>query len=199
MMEGSDVDDGAGFSVAQSGPNAQKLIQHWLDRSTIHPGPRWGSFLFLLFLFSMRVYLVQGYFIVAYGLGIFLLNNFIAFLSPLEDPNDGPSLPTTNDDAKEYRPFVRRMPEFKFWLSCTKATLISIVMTFFPVFDIPVFWPILLIYFCMLFFMTMKRQIMHMWKHKYIPLNFGKAKYKHAGKETGMYGGGMAGARGRME
>lgn len=200
MMEGSDIDEGpGGSSTSQSGVDVQRIIQYWLDKSTIHTVPRWIAFVVLLFLFSLRVYIVQGYFIVAYGLGIFLLNNFIAFLSPLEDPNDGPSLPTTNDDAKEYRPFVRRMPEFKFWLSCSRGTLMSIFMTFFSFFDVPVFWPILLIYFFMLFFMTMKRQIMHMWKHKYIPLNFGKAKYKHAGKETGLYGGGMAGARGRME
>eukprot|EP00978_Attheya_sp_CCMP212_P014477 scaffold36944_cov49-Attheya_sp.AAC.1 len=40
----------------------------------------------------------------------------------------------------------------------------------------------------------MKRQIMHMYKHKYVPISFGKAKYKNAGEEHSMYGGGMAGA-----
>ena len=34
-------------------------------------------------------------------------------------------------------------------------------MTFFSVFDVPVFWPILLMYWFMLFFMTMKQQIKH--------------------------------------
>ena len=138
------------------------------------------------------MFLVQGYFIVAYGLGIFLLNNFIAFLSPLEDPSDsGPSLPTTDKEGKEFRPFARRLPEFKFWLACTRGTAICIVMTFFSIFDIPVFWPILLMYFFILFFMTMKRQIMHMYKHRYVPISFGKSKYKNAGVENSMYGGGM--------
>jgi hypothetical protein len=149
---------------------------------------------FALLLFFLRVYIVQGYFIVAYGLGIFLLNNFIAFLSPLEDPSDsssGPTLPTTNSEGKDFRPFIRRLPEFKFWLACTRGTLTCIVMTFFSFFDIPVFWPILLMYFFILFFMTMKRQIMHMYKHKYVPLTFGKAKYKNAGVENTLYGGGM--------
>jgi len=146
----------------------------------------------LLALFFFRVYLVQGYFIVAYGLGIFLLNNFIAFLSPLEDPNDdGPTLPTSDKEGKEFRPFARRLPEFKFWLACTRGTATCILMTFFSVFDVPVFWPILLLYFFVLFFMTMKRQIMHMYKHKYVPISFGKAKYKDAGVEHGMFGGGM--------
>jgi hypothetical protein len=174
----------------------KRAIQYWLDKSTIHVVPRWIGFGVLLLLFFLRIYFVQGYFIVAYGLGIFLLNNFIAFLSPLEDPlNDGPSLPSTDQEAKEYRPFTRRLPEFKFWLACARGTLTSIFMTFFSVFDIPVFWPILLLYFFVLFFMTMKRQIMHMYKHKYIPISFGKAKYKNAGSETGMYGGGMSKAR----
>ena len=42
------------------------------------------------------------------------------------------------------------------------------MMTFFTVFDIPVFWPILLLYFVALLFLTMKRQIRHMIKHKYV-------------------------------
>jgi Rer1 family len=169
--------------------------------------PRWIVFTVVLALFFLRVYLVQGYFIVAYGLGIFLLNNFIAFLSPLEEPSnspysngsigggddDGLSLPTNAKEGKEFRPFARRLPEFKFWLACTRGTCTCIIMTFFSLFDVPVFWPILLLYFFVLFFMTMKRQIMHMYKHKYVPISFGKAKYKDAGVEHGMYRGGAKG------
>jgi hypothetical protein len=40
---------------------------------------------------------------------------------------------------------------------------------FFPFLDIPVFWPILVVYFFALFFVTMRKQIQHMIKHKYIP------------------------------
>jgi hypothetical protein len=173
----------------------RRAVQYWLDKSTIHIVPRWGLFLFLLFIFSLRIYVIQGYFIVAYGLGIFLLNNFIAFLSPLDDPNEGgATLPTSSKEGKEFRPFARRLPEFKFWLACARGTFLAIMMTFCSLFDIPVFWPILLMYFGVLFFMTMKRQIMHMYKHKYVPISFGKAKYKNAGEEHSMYGGGMAGA-----
>ena len=175
--------------------SVKRAVQYWLDKSTIHIVPRWCLFAFLLVIFFLRIYLIQGYFIVAYGLGIFLLNNFIAFLSPLDDPNDGPTLPTTGKEAKEYRPFARRLPEFKFWMACTRGTFTSIMMTFFSVFDIPVFWPILLMYFFVLFFMTMKRQIMHMYKHKYVPISWGKEKRKNAGQETGMFGGGMSKSR----
>jgi len=179
--------------LEQQHAQIKRVIQYWLDKSTIHVVPRWVTFVVLLALFFLRVYLVQGYFIVAYGLGIFLLNNFIAFLSPLEDPKDsGPGLPTTSNEGKEFRPFSRRLPEFKFWLACSKGVCTCIVMTFFSVFDVPVFWPILLMYFFVLFFMTMKRQIMHMYKHKYVPISFGKSKYKDAGVEKGKYGGGMS-------
>jgi hypothetical protein len=91
---------------------------------------------------------IGGFYIVTYGLGIFLLNLFIGFLSPMTDANDGeggPLLPTNDKD--EFKGFVRRLPEFKFWYSCGKALTIAICMTFFRFFDIPVFWPILLMYF----------------------------------------------------
>lgn len=127
------------------------------------------------------------------------LSRFTAFLSPLEDPNDsnGPTLPQTSKEGKEFRPFARRLPEFKFWLACSRGTAICILMTFFSIFDVPVFWPILLLYFFVLFFATMKRQIMHMYKHKYVPISFGKTKYKDAGVEKSMFGGGAAGHRSR--
>jgi len=192
MMEGTDHDDSS--SMEQTQANLKRALQYWLDKSTIYPVQRWVAFTSLLALFFLRIYLIQGYFIVAYGLGIFLLNNFIAFLSPLEDPNDGPTLPTTGQEAQEYKPFTRRLPEFKFWLACFRGTGTAIVMSFLPMFDVPVFWPILVMYFGILFFMTMKRQIAHMYKHKYVPFSFGKSKYSNAGVETGTFGGGMAGA-----
>ena len=54
-------------------------------------------------------------------------------------------------------------------------------------FNIPVFWPILLMYFIALFVLTMKRQIKHMIKYRYVPFSFGKTRYK--GKEEGSGGG----------
>ena len=58
--------------------------------------------------------------------------------------------------------------------SSTKSVVFGFLATFFPIFDVPVFWPILLLYFCVLFFITMKRQIKHMIKHRYIPFDLGK-------------------------
>nr|XP_060615048.1 protein RER1 [Anolis sagrei ordinatus] len=127
----------------------------------------------------------QGWYIVTYALGIYHLNLFIAFLSPkvdpslMEDSDEGPSLPTKQNE--EFRPFIRRLPEFKFWHSATKGILVAMTCTFFEAFNVPVFWPILVMYFIMLFCITMKRQIKHMIKYRYIPFTHGKRKYK--GKE----------------
>merc|ERR1719261_1144501 len=121
MMEGSDSDDAS----PDMGANLKRAMQYWLDKSTIHIFPRWVAFAVSLALVFLRIYLVQGYFIGAYGL----------------------SLPTSAKEGKEYRPFARRLPEFKFWMACTRGVGTSLLMTFFSIFDVPVFWPILLMYF----------------------------------------------------
>lgn len=94
-----------------------KLFQFYLDKTTPHALYRWiGTFAFAS-LYALRVFYVQGFYIVTYGLGIYILNLLIGFLSPLVDPeldpSDGPLLPTKGSD--EFKPFIRRLPEFKFW------------------------------------------------------------------------------------
>ncbi len=56
----------------------------------------------------------------------------------------------------------------------TKAFCVAFVLTFFSIFDVPVFWPILLLYWVVLFVLTMKRQIRHMIKYHYVPFSLGK-------------------------
>ena len=121
----------------------------------------------------------MGWYIIAYGFGIYILNLLISFLSPFTDPEDEDSLdlPMNNDKSGEYKPFIRKLPEFKFWYSITKALVISILLTITRFTDIPVFWPILLGYFILLFLFTMKDRIKHMIKYKYVPFNVGKKTY----------------------
>ncbi|KAJ0260423.1 Protein RER1C [Hirschfeldia incana] len=152
--------------------------QHLLDKTVPHVLYRWIACLVVVLIYFVRVYLVEGFYIITYAIGIYLLNLIIAFLSPQEDPEaslGGGTLPTRRSD--EYRPFVRRLPEFKFWLSIIRAFVIGFMMTFFEVFDVPVFWPILLFYWVMLFILTMRKQIQHMIKYRYVPFSFGKRKY----------------------
>ncbi|KQJ96020.1 protein RER1A [Brachypodium distachyon] len=175
--------DGGGPAAAVSAAvaTASRRFQHLLDRSTPHVGRRWLGLAGVVLVYALRAWFVGGYYIVTYALGIYILNLLIAFLSPQVDPEvaevlgEGPALPTRASD--EFRPFVRRLPEFKFWYSIVKAFCIAFVMTFFGVFDVPVFWPILLFYWVVLFTVTMKRQILHMVKYRYVPFTFGKQRY----------------------
>ena len=90
-------------------------------------------------------------------------------------------LPTHAND--EFKPFIRRLPEFNFWLAATHATMLSLFLSLFEIFDIPVFWPILLLYFIILTACTLRQQIKHMIRWKYVPWNAGKKQY--GGKPSG--------------
>jgi len=173
-------------AVATHTNKIQMKYQALLDQSTPFVLYRWVSTGILLFLFFLRILLAQGWYIVAYALGIYLLNLFLAFLSPKFDPSneamdnemeDGSvgTLPTRQDD--EFRPFIRRLPEFKFWYWATRAVAVSFFCSWFEIFNVPVFWPVLLMYWFMLFFLTMRKQIQHMIKYRYVPFSFGKKKY----------------------
>ena len=135
--------------------------QAYLDKSTPYVSYRWATTSILLVLFFLRIVFASGWYIVAYCLGIYLLNLFLAFLQPKFDPSlsqdegleDGESsLPTKQDD--EFRPFIRRLPEFKFWHAATRAITISFICSWFEIFNLPVFWPVLVMYWLILFSLT---------------------------------------------
>jgi len=159
--------------------------QYYLDKAVPYTISRWIVSFIVVALFVLRVVLLQGWYIVCYALFIYYLNLFLAFLTPKIDPayvlddDDGTSLPTSAND--EFKPFMRRLPEYKFWYSMTKASLFAVALTFFDVFNIPVFWPILVMYFLTLFCITMKRQIKHMIRYRYLPFSWGKPTYKDTG------------------
>ena len=159
-----------------------QLYQTYLDKSTPFTTYRWVGTAALLVIFFIRIFVAQGWYIgtppptflrnaklqtniiaVAYSLGIYLLNLFLAFLQPKFDPstmeNDGledgeAGLPTKQDE--EFRPFIRRLPEFKFWHSATRAIVIGFMCSWFTIFDVPVFWPVLVVYWVILFCLTSK-------------------------------------------
>ena len=136
---------------------------------------------FLAIIYFIRVFYKKGYYALTYCIGIHFLNSFIGFISPLDDPededlNNGDSyLPQKNNE--EFRPFQRKVKEYSFWSVMFWTFIISIPMTFFEAFNIPVFWPLLLVYFILIFFLIMKKQIKHMIKYKYLPWDTGKKTY----------------------
>lgn len=176
--------------VYQQYAKIQLTYQKYLDQSVPHTVYRWVGFASLLALFLLRIFIGQGWYIICYGLGIYLLNLFLAFLTPKFDPSleqelrnesieEGVADEEENQgEDDEFRPFIRRLPEFKFWYNATRATALSLFLSQFYITDIPVFWPILLMYFIILFTFTMRKQIQHMIKYKYVPLDIGKTRYK---------------------
>ncbi|KOS21307.1 Protein RER1 [Escovopsis weberi] len=164
----------------------QRKYQAILDQSTPFVLYRWIGTAVFLIAFFLRIFIAQGWYIVAYALGIYLLNLFLAFLQPKFDPSndaldndmeDGSvgTLPTKQDE--EFKPFIRRLPEFKFWYWATRAVVISFCCTWFEFFNIPVFWPVLVMYWLILFVLTMRKQIQHMIKYRYVPFTVGKRTY----------------------
>ncbi|CCJ30248.1 unnamed protein product, partial [Pneumocystis jirovecii] len=93
----------------------KQQYQAFLDQSTPYKARRWLSSLALLVLFMVRILVVQGWYIVCYALGIYLLNLFLAFLTPKLDLSLEQDL-QENDDTEvrlpirqdeEFRPFIR--------------------------------------------------------------------------------------------
>lgn len=110
----SDSEPPGGVSGALSGlsDNYRRRFQIFADRVTPYARSRWLALVGLICLFFLRIFLAEGFYIVCYALFIYLLNIFIHFLTPKADPeSDGPILPQATDD--EFRPFERKLPEFK--------------------------------------------------------------------------------------
>lgn len=63
----------------------KQQFQFLLDKSVPQTTPRWIALGALMLLYVVRVYTLQGFYIVTYGLGIFLLNLLIGFVSPLDE------------------------------------------------------------------------------------------------------------------
>ncbi|EFQ27139.1 Rer1 family protein [Colletotrichum graminicola] len=185
-MDSVEPEQTAFSSVTAHTSKLQRQYQALLDQSTPYVLYRWISTGVFLLIFFARIFVAQGWYIVAYALGIYLLNLFLAFLQPKFDPSneamdnemeDGGVgiLPTKQDE--EFRPFIRRLPEFKFWYWATRAILIGFFCSWWEIFNVPVFWPVLVMYWFILFFLTMRKQIQHMIKYRYVPFTFGKKNY----------------------
>lgn len=179
--------------VQDSTEKASRLVrkyrqkyQVFLDKSVPLVKERWAAEGALLVVFLLRVILARGWYVECYALAIFMLNMLLGFLSPKFDPGLEDDLRSDDQEAglgegsskdDEFRPFVRRLPEYQFWSYSFNGTLLALFTTMFRSFDIPVFWPILVIYFIVLFALTMRRQIQHMIKYRYIPFDIGKKKF----------------------
>ena len=99
------------------------MLKAYLDQLIPFTTQRWITFGLLMMLFLMRVFYFHLFYIYLYAVMIYVLQLFLLFLSPkFLDESQGMLPVTSNDD--EFRPFVRKLPEFQFWLRITSATLL---------------------------------------------------------------------------
>ena len=162
----------------------RQAYQRISDRIVPFRAIRWIVFTLFMILFYIRViYVLQGFFVVAYGVSIHMIYLLVLMITPLSDPEDhvdpGGLLPTAGsrrgtEDVKAWTP---KGLEFKVWRSVLKVLLVGYGCTLFGVFDIPVFWPILVMYFLVLFVTLIGGRVQDMVSKKYVPWTTNKPKY----------------------
>ncbi|KEG07975.1 endoplasmatic reticulum retrieval protein [Trypanosoma grayi] len=154
--------------------------QRFLDKTVPHRAMRWVMLAFLLTFYMLRVFYHGGFYVITYAMGIHLLYLTLLLVTPLaaDEYTDEAQLPRTAGGSEdEFRPFVPRVQEFVVWRSMCKVVSICLFLTMFNFLDIPVYWPILLLYFIVLTVTQMGGRIKHMMKHRYVPWSAGKPKY----------------------
>ena len=151
------------------------------NKIIIYQLERWIVIAFLILIYIIRIIQTKGYYFITYTIAIHILNGFILFISPFEDPeenqlcNNDSFLPQKNNE--EFKPFQRRLREYTFWSIVLFTFIIGIIVTFFERFNIPIYWPILVLYFIAIFIFEMRKQIKKMIKYHYFPWDVGKMKY----------------------
>ena len=56
--------------------------RHYLNKTTPHVTPRWIALAVVVLIYAVRAYLLHGFYIITYALGIYNLNLLLGFLTP---------------------------------------------------------------------------------------------------------------------
>jgi hypothetical protein len=138
---------------------------------------RWLIWAAFAFIFAIRIFFQHKFYTIGYVAGLYAVNCVIMFLSPKLDPDlyGKDVLPTSGDG--DYRPFVRKLPEFVFWRRLATCLLLAYVAGLFPFLDPPVYGPLLLVYFLMVAAFNFRTRIAHMIRNRYLPFSLGKPKH----------------------
>lgn len=149
------------------------LGQYVIDKLSPLIRARWAFTTFLMLVYIRQILIIKSHDVITYCVGFYLLNAFVLFVTPKDNNMPGPF---DNDDDENYtpmninndfRPYVRRLPEFSFWQMCTQIILVSYFLTFFPFTDLPVYRPVLIVYTIFILCVTAYRLRKHSKKFKY--------------------------------
>ena len=160
------------------------FLQMYIDKIVPKKTYRWifAGVCFLVYI--IRILFIQTHHLITYCLSLYLLHGLITFLTPKND-----EIPDIFDDVdvdfefpanidNEFRPFIRRLPEFQFWVMFLKLVGAAFVATFFDFLDIPAYVPILFVYFGLILVLTIRNMLRHMKKYKYNPFFESKKYFK---------------------
>jgi len=78
----------------------QKIVLYYNqanDRVLYYKQERWIAVAILVFLYFLRLAFTGGYYALTYCIGIHILNSFLGFISPLDDPDEA-------DDGASFLP-----------------------------------------------------------------------------------------------
>mmetsp|Transcript_35512 Transcript_35512/g.91306 ORF Transcript_35512/g.91306 Transcript_35512/m.91306 type:complete len:209 (-) Transcript_35512:172-798(-) len=150
-----------------------RFVQQVSDRMVPWRRCRWIAFFIVLATFATQVALMERHFFIAYMIAIYLLNQVLLFISPATEDDE---LPMAPQGGELDRPFVRALSEYRLWERGILCTLGALVLTWFDAFDVDVDPRALVVYFVILFVYTMKQQIVHMIKYKYVPWSGSKKR-----------------------
>lgn len=159
-----------------------------MDRITPLKKERWAAVAFLFSVLLLRMYVKQGYAVIAYLYGLFFLQNTMLYLSPLDDPEDADdevqarhASSLLQRESGEHKGFVRKMSEVEFWRSMFGGSFLAAFFSLFDGMDIEIYWPLLVVYFCGMTLFLCRVKIEHMLRYGYVPVDgFGKQKYEKA-------------------
>lgn len=138
----------------------KELEQILMDKLSPCLKLRWAITGIIVAIYIIRIAIVRKYAVITYFSGIYLLHNFILFATPNDDSIPDPfsdnytgeiTHPTIDND---FKPYVRKLPEYSFWLFSTGFICTAFFLTLFDFTDIPVFTPLLIFYFIFIFLIT---------------------------------------------
>ncbi|KAI5152152.1 hypothetical protein ENBRE01_2607 [Enteropsectra breve] len=150
------------------------LYQLAADNIKPYRRTRWTVFAALGLYFFCRIVKKDSHWLAAYVLCIYLIQCFILFATPKDSSIPDPF--EAEEELQEYvapteenshRPFIRNLPEYNFWTTVIQYLLIAHAVICFDFTNLPVYIPILVLYFVFMVIATVVKLWEHSSKYKY--------------------------------
>lgn len=162
----------------------KNIDQYVSDLISPYPKQRWMLTAILSLAYIYIVLIKQTHVVITYTAGVYLLQSFILFVTPNDNNIPDPFEPgyeenyTPSNIDNDYKPYVRKLSEYTFWLFTVQVISAVIVLVQFEFTDIPVYTPILATYFAFMLIVTLYTVFTHSKKYKYNLFSFGKSGLK---------------------